>query len=364
MENNIITNTGLSDDIGFQDNGTERIKGSYPNVLSTAEEILIYLKVKLLPYSNSKLSRISVRFFFLGINAISLASIIDDYLLYTFRLRVEAIIPLETIINIRGVNHQLFWIWIGGNTPERTTDIQLMSQLITKYKRDFTARSNLQKVDNDYTYALISDEAFSKQRSKSLFKGLSQIAPTEKYVQHMASLYQSRFIEYITDNKNTDYIRNVILKNPDTYVYCAINKRTDEIESIVMNEFTVYPISYGIESNTSILICESNDWIKSKFVHQKCIQSLIAHSLRHAIYCRAEVIEVECVPEAFNLAGKVGFNPVEKALMRTSYIITDGKNFELNDSTIPEKFRKFNSLFLGYITPVSETWNYYKHFNE
>jgi hypothetical protein len=56
-----------------------------------------------------------------------------------------------------------------------------------------------------------------------------------------------------------------------------------------------------------------------------------------------------------------GAENVEYFLKRTSYMVTDGKNIENTDTTIPKEYRKFSSLFLFYLSPKTKSWKFWKN---
>jgi hypothetical protein len=182
---------------------------------------------------------------------------------------------------------------------------------------------------------------------------------TDSLSLQIAALYSERISQYIADNGSPDFIKNVLANNKETVVFVAREPSENKIDAVLVNEFANYPIKFNNKKGI-VKICESNDWVRRKSSDRKILLSLISAAMINAVRRESDLIEAECVPESFYLASSLGFKKTQKPLERTSFMITDGKNIELADDSIPIEFRKFNSLFLMYINHKSEAWKYWE----
>lgn len=339
MSQNIEANVGNVEGLAFQDNGTERIKGSFPYLVTDIEQIYSHLHDEALPlidtYGSKKVSRLSSRYFVTE-SIISGLSKINNVPLSHLLVNVEAKVPLGTIFTQDRISDPIWWVWMGGNSKERIIGTEIKKILRDKMKR-----------------------AIESVMLPPLFvfpEGYKIVSPTkeqmtQKYAMQLAQLYKERLPVYVADNSNPAYIQDVIMQSPDTFLFVALQESTDEIVAAVANEFSRYPVKLPQGQQREIIVCESNDWITRKNIPREIFYETLSRSLIAARSYHPHVIEAECVPESYRVAAQMGFQPTENPLERTSHMVTDGKNIELYDTSIPKKYRRFNSLWLMYLTP-------------
>ncbi|MEI6533530.1 MAG: hypothetical protein WCO06_06890 [Candidatus Roizmanbacteria bacterium] len=324
QSNNILSNIGSASGLAYQEK-MNRVKGSCPFLITKGEEVVEYLSKELEPllleYSDDVLSRVSVRFFLTESSLYEFRSIIQSFHIRNFSFQIEAEVKLKNY----------YWVWIGGNIPARITDkkiVQLMKDKITNIQN-----SN----SNKLSPVLLDGYQISELRNESEER-------KNNYINQMSVLYSERIPVYVTDNNNAEYIKRIV-ESKDSDVYVIVDSLKN-VMGVVINEYTHYEIMLPNKEQVSIKICESNDWIKSKDCPSEFFDMLLARTIEDAQNKGAQIIEAECVPEAYRTAIHAGFHPAEEPLMRTSLIQTDGKNIELYEEHVAEYYRKFNSLWL------------------
>lgn len=355
MTINIDANVGAIDKLEYQDNGTERLKGSYPKLIKNAEQILDHLKLNIPKVLEKKPTRLCSRYFVKTDQVEKINKLIDGKIIEPFELKVEAKIPLK----------DKYWVWIGGNVKERMLSPIMEKEFLEMiYKKaEKPLESYLDKLPNNYVLKMLGSKkrlANFDKRTIPSFVVIEEIK--EIYAKQIAKLYEERMPVYVAPNHDWKYILNTVAESEETVMLAVVNKNNDEIEATMVNEFTRYPLD-----NMEINICESNDWVKKRGsnVPKEIMYALLNVGMVNAMRNEIDGIEVECVPESIKMAKEIGgFDNVEYFLKRTSYMVTDGKNIENTDETIPKNFRKFSSLFLFYLSPKSKNWNFWKELSK
>jgi hypothetical protein len=361
MTDNILANIGTVEGIEYQPI-PRRLKGSCPEIITDPSQILEYLQHTITPYLHNMdeelLSRISVRFFVLTEIADQLAEL-NNSKIGNITLRVEAVIPIGYNAS---VGCEISWVWVGGNTKSRKTNPELLSQM-ENHLTEINSRTFFNPFlnpDSSHEYLCLGTKERLLLLSESeLPKFVTTQIITDSLSDQIAALYKERIPQYIADNGNSEFIKKVLANNSDTVLFVARDPYQNRIDAVLVNEFTSYPVR--LKSKKGIIkICESNDWVRGKNSARGALYSLISAAMINAVRRDSDLIEAECIPESFYLASHIGFKKTQKPLERTSFMITDGKNIELDDDTIPIAFRKFNSLFLMYINHQSDAWKYWK----
>ncbi|MDO8496943.1 MAG: hypothetical protein Q7S61_00170 [bacterium] len=334
---NIEANVGKVDGLAFQDNGTERIKGSFPYLVTDLKEMYNHLHDEALllidMYGSKKVSRLSSRYFVIE-SVVSELGKIHNVPLSHLLVNVEAKVPLGPLFIEEGILDPIWWVWLGGNSQKRIIGAEIKKILRDKMR----GAMDSVKLPSSFTFP----------------DGYKILAPTrkqmtQKYAEQLAQLYKERLPVYVADNSNSTYIQDVIMQSPDTFLFVALQESTDEIVAAVANEFSRYPVKLPTGEKREIVVCESNEWITRKDIPREVFYETLHRSLISAWDHNPQVIEAECVPESYWAAVQMGFQPTENPLERTSHMVTDGKNRELGDESIPEYYRKFNSLWLMYM---------------
>lgn len=355
MTVNIDANVGAIDKLEYQNNGTERLKGSYPRLIKNENEILNHLELNIPKVLEQNPSRLCSRYFVANNVIENINQIIDDQVIENFELKVEAKIPLEN----------MYWVWIGGNVLDRMLDPKLEKEFLEMInkKPEKELKTYFDEVPKNYVFKMLGTKERLKFVDKSTLPKFVEIEEiNEKYAREISKLYEERMPIYVAPNHDPEYTLNTVADSKETYLLVAINKNTDTVEAAMTNEFTQYPLD-----NSVVHICESNDWVKKrgKETPREVMYALLDIGMINAMAHNIDGIEIECVPESIKMAKEIaGADNVEYFLKRTSYMVTDGKNIENTDTTIPKDFRKFSSLFLFYLSPKSLSWKFWKNISE
>ncbi|MFA6185276.1 MAG: hypothetical protein WCT51_00150 [Candidatus Shapirobacteria bacterium] len=363
ISKNIDANIGSINSLEFQENGTERLKGSYTKLVNNSQEIFDHLKQSIPNLLDQNPSRLCSRYFVTKKGIANLTSLIDDQRIEKFLLKVEAQIPLGKIDRLN--NQEIFWVWVGGNTKNRNLDPTLEKQFLKEIhqKSEIQLKSHIEQIPNNYRFVLLgTKKRISQLQTNEVPKFVKFEEITKDYATQIAKLYKDRMPIYVAPNDDPEYILNTVADSNETVLLVGINTQTNQIEAVMANEFTQYPLE-----DTTINICESNDWIKKRGseIPKEVLYTVLNIGMINAINHQIDGIEVECVPESIKLAKEVGgFEATKYFLKRTSFMVTDGKNIEANDTTIPPEYRKFNSLFLFYITPPTQSWQFWKELSQ
>lgn len=361
---NVTANVGSIDGLEYQTNGTNRLKGSFPKLVTSLEQIKDHLLNDALPLLDTlgieKVSRISSRYFATDSVIKELHQLSGLEIGYT-RCQIEAKIPLGSIFNAEGVSAPVWWVWIGANAKGRATNEELKSVLRDKYIKsvNYWTPAKHEALSDYKIVAIGTKERISVYQPGEIPESITITIITDDVATQIANLYAERITAYVADNGNYKYIRDTIAASTDTVLFALLEKGTNKIAGCVANEFCKYPVVLPNEEAREVLICESNDWIKRKDVPRSAFISLLSTAMKNAVTRNVRVIEAECVPESFSAAGTVGFETAGQ-LERNSYVHTDGENLELNDRSTQEMYRRFNSLWLYYLTPASRAWEYWK----
>lgn len=342
---NIAANIGSVDSTVYQHNGTDRLKGSYPFLIQKVDSIfenIINIINNKSKYNHGRFSRISIRYFVEDSLLNTLKKNIDNKKIGDFFFKIEAVVPLKKELFRKRVS----WVWLGGNISTRLTGKTVKTILLdTITSAEKISHTYTSQYDPLYQYYILG----TKERIQNTQYFTQQIPVreiTQYHAEMIAQLYKTRIPVYVADNSDPHYVRTVIAQSPDTELFVAINTVTHEISAVIANEFTRYPISTYKETD-SVLVCESNDWVKTKNMPSAAFLDFLKTTCNAAYSAKPDIIETECVPEAVRAALAAGFT-YAGLLERTSYIQTDGKNSELFDEETEAAFRKFNSLALFY----------------
>ncbi|MDQ3239283.1 MAG: hypothetical protein M3P33_02050 [bacterium] len=345
QKNNISSNIGSNDSVVFQDNGTKRLKGSYPKIIANRNDIVVHIKNQLNIHkrygTHSDFSRFSIRYFVSKDITMQLKEKLNQQI-DDFYVQVECIIPI--------VNQSFSWVWIGGNINSRKTDPKLLNKM-HKSITNFLNKDNpilTKTIPSTHESVLFGSKSrISSLNPKHTPSGVKTQEINMEQSTSIANLFKTRMPTYITNNSDPNYIIE-IASNTDTFLFCAINNSNKQIEAVVANEITEYPYSNDkLKASQNIRVCETNDWIKSANTSKQVMENLLFVALQNAVLQNCDIIEAECMPNSFSLCGKAGFVSTDHPLERTSIIKTDIENEENFDTSISEKYRDFNSLFLG-----------------
>lgn len=339
---NIKANVGSVDSLEYQTNGTERLKGSSPHLLTSATQISAHLRSAipnaLRQSAGRPTSRLSSRYFVTGGAIAGLDQIDGTY--EHLECSVEAKIELGNIFKEQGIDEDIWWVWVGGNDRGRRLVGDLRDKLSGKFAR---------------SVSYFSGQVFELPARYEIVRTIDH-----KDAEQIAAMYHERMPVYVAPNHDPDFILNTVATSPETELFALRDLEKGDIVACASNEFCSYPVQLPSGSKSEVVICESNDWVKRKEVPREVFMSVVGTSLTSAIHHGVHAIEAECVPESFRIASSLGYTP-EGLLERTSHMVTDGKNVELHDSETPEPFRKFNSLWLYTMTSGSPAWEQWKN---
>ncbi len=352
---NVSDNVGAIEGIEYQNNGAERIKGSAPFLVYKISEVLDYLRndVFLKCEEHLQASRFCVRFFVCS-NVLGNLDEIEGHDVGRMKSRVEAKINLGRIFE--DVGSDIYWVWIGGNTKGRVTSEAIIGRMIEKMRKaqELEEVIEFNSLDDFKVVIFGSNERLRKIIKSEVPDGVELRIINRKYATQIAQLYRKRIPVNITNNSDPEYISAVLCNSEDSVLFAMVDVNLDTIMSVVCNEFCKYPVKIKGNKLKEVKVCESNDWVKDKEARSEVLQYLLNVSLRNAYLNNVAVIEAECVCESFKVATRCGFRASERLLLRTSRMLTDGENMELEDESIDEEYRKFNSLFLMYQTGKKE----------
>lgn len=333
----ILANAGVAAGVGYQSNGTCRIKGSIPEVnfgrLGISGVLAELVEPVLAKHPELyRIGRLCLRGFFTEEGAALLAQKLPPRW-KSMRLSVEACIPLAG---------GLYWVWIGGNADCRRTGDIVMDRLTRAfYSPGESAGPSFST--RDYKIVRYSPEGAASPLPVSCRKLSREGAAA------IARLYERRMSENVTPNADPDYVFEVMYQSPETDLFVLQEACSAVPLAVVMNEYVDYPVS-GFHGRSRVRVCESNDWIKDPALKKGAFLMLLRQANTCALARGVDCVEAECLPASFRAARAAGFIP-RGVLERHSRIHTDIPNPEREDTAAHPDCRDFVSLFLYTLTP-------------